>query len=135
MADDLVFDTTELDKWEKKLLPIIRDSTPKEFRKTVRQAGNLLRKYARRNTPRISGELRKSYRTKMRRRNIYEIEIYTNKFYAKMVEEGHMKPDGKGFVEGKWYFRRAVEDVEKELPRHLKQSIRRIGKEMGFDVW
>ena len=132
---DIEFDTTELDKWEKKLLPIIRDTVPKEFRKTVRQAGNLLRRKVRRNTPRVSGDLRKSYRVKMKRGKMYEEDVYTNKFYAKMVEEGHVKPDGKGFVSGKWYFRKAFEDTEKELPAMLKQSIRRIGKEMGFDVW
>lgn len=132
---DIEFDTTELDKWERKLLPIIEQDVPKEFRKTVRQAGNLLRRKVRRNTPRVSGDLKKSYRVKMKRGNMYEVDVYTNKFYAKMVEEGHVKPDGKGFVSGKWYFRKAFEDTEKELPAMLKQSIRRIGKEMGFDVW
>lgn len=132
---DIEFDTTDLDKWEKRLLPIIRDTAPKEFRKTVRQAGNLLRRKVRRNTPRVSGDLRKSYRVKMKRGNKYEVNVYTNKFYAKMVEEGHPKPDGKGFVPGKFYFRKAYEETGKELPKHLKESIRRIAKEMGFDVW
>lgn len=132
---DFEFDTSELDKWEKMLLRIIEKEAPKEFRKVVRQAGNLLRKKVRRNTAKESGDLRRSYRTKMKRGNMYEIDVYTNKFYAKMVEEGHAKPDGKGFVSGKWYFRKAFEDTEKELPAMLKQSIRRIGKEMGFDVW
>jgi len=148
---DIEFDTTDLDKWEKRLLPIIRDTAPKEFKKTVRQAGNLLRKKARRNTPKESGELRKSYRVWMRRRNIYEVEVGTKKYYAKMVEEGHelVRVIGRfkkgrrtyrikkrlGFVPGKFYFRKAYEETEKELPKHLKESIRRIGKEMGFDVW
>lgn len=132
---DFEFDTSELDKWEKMLLRIIEKEAPKEFRKVVRQAGNLLRKKVRRNTAKESGDLRRSYRTKMKRGNMYEIDVYTNKFYAKMVEEGHAKPDGKGFVSGKWYFRKAFEDAEKELPAMLKQSIRRIGKEMGMDVW
>jgi hypothetical protein len=132
---DFEFDTTELDKWEKRVLAIIEDEAPKEFRKIIRQAGNLLRKKVRRNTKKESGELRKSYRTKMKRGNMYEVDVYTNKFYAKMVEEGHAKPDGKGFVSGKWYFRQACEETEKELPAILKQSIRRIGKEMGLGVW
>lgn len=133
---DFEFDTTELDKWEKRVLAIIENEAPKEFRKTVRQAGNLLRKKVRHNTPKMSGDLRRSYRVIMKRGNMYEVEVGTNKFYAKMVEEGHVKPDGKGFVPGKWYFREAFEDTtEKELPAMLKQSIRRIGKEMGFDVW
>ena len=132
---DIEFDVTELDKWEKRVLAIIADEAPKEFRKVVRQAGNLLRKNVRRNTAKESGDLRKSYRTKMKRGNMYEVDVYTNKFYAKMVEEGHLKPDGKGFVSGRWYFREAYEETEKELPAILKQSIRRIGKEMGLDVW
>lgn len=132
---DFEFDTTELDKWEKRVLAIIENEAPKEFRKIVRQAGNLLRKKVRRNTAKESGDLRRSYRTKMKRGNMYEVDVYTNKFYAKMVEEGHLKPDGKGFVSGRWYFREAYEETEKELPAILKQSIRRIGKEMGLDVW
>lgn len=132
---DIEFDVTELDKWEKRVLAIIADEAPKEFRKVVRQAGNLLRKKVRRNTAKESGDLRRSYRTKMKRGNMYEVDVYTNKFYAKMVEEGHLKPDGKGFVSGRWYFREAYEETEKELPAILKQSIRRIGKEMGLDVW
>mgnify|MGYP000976667553 CR=1 FL=1 len=46
---DFEFDTTELDKWEKRVLAIIEDEAPKEFRKIIRQAGNLLRKKVRRN--------------------------------------------------------------------------------------
>lgn len=132
---DVEFDTTELDKWEKRVLAIIADEAPKELRKTVRRAGNLLRKKVRRNTPRITGELRRSYRVKMKRGKNYEVEVGTNKFYAKMVEEGHAKPNRKGFVPGRFYFRKAYEETEKELPAHLKQSIRRIAKEMGLDVW
>jgi len=132
---DIEFDTTELDKWEKRVLAIVENDTPKKFRKVVRKAGNLLRKKVRRKTAKVSGELRKSYRVWMKRRNMYEVEVGTKKYYAKMVEEGHPKPDGKGFVSGKWYFREAYEDVEKELPKLLKESIRKIGKEMGLDVW
>lgn len=137
---DMDFDTTELDKWEKKLLPIIERDTPKEFRKVVRTAGNLLRRKARQNTPKDSGSLRRSYRVWMKRGNNYEVDVGTKKFYAKMVEEGHViktsrKGAPKGFVQGKWFFKKAYEETEKELPKHLKESIRRIGKEMGFDVW
>jgi len=137
---DVEFDTTELDKWEKRVLAIIQDEAPKEYRKIVRQAGNLLRKKVRRITPRITGELRRSYRVKMKRGRNYEVEVGTNLFYAKMVEEGHViktsrKGEVKGFVPGKFYFRKALEETEKELPAHLKQSIRRIAKEMGLDVW
>lgn len=137
---DVEFDTSELDKWERRLLPIIERDLPKEFRKVVRQSGNLLRKKARANTPKDSGALRKSYRVYMKRGSIYEVEVGTRKFYAKMVEEGHVlkrsrKGPALGFVQGKWYFKKAVEETEKELPKHLKASIRRIGKEMGFDVW
>lgn len=139
---NIEFDMTELDKWEKRVLAIIQDEAPKELRKTVRQAGNLLRKKVRRITPRVSGELRKSYRVRTKKApdRSYEVEVGTNLFYAKMVEEGHViKNDRKGpelgFVQGKFYFRKAYEETEKELPALLKQSIRRIAKEMGLDVW
>lgn len=140
MADNMIFDTTELDKWEKRVLKIIENEAPKEFRKITRSAGNLLRKKVRRNTKKESGELRRSYRVWMKRGNMYEVEVGTNKFYAKMVEEGHVyktsrKGEVKGFVPGKFYFRKAYEETEEELPTLLKQSVRRIGKEMGLDVW
>lgn len=140
MADNMIFDTTELDKWEKRVLKIIENEAPKEFRKITRSAGNLLRKKVRRNTKKESGELRRSYRVWMKRGNMYEVEVGTNKFYAKMVEEGHpiktsRKGEVKGFVPGKFYFRDAFEETEKELPALLKLSIRKIGKEMGLDVW
>ena len=88
----------DLNMWDRELLRVIRDVAPREYRKTVRKAGNLLRKNVRRLTPRISGELRKSYRVKMRGKDT--VIVYTNKFYAKMVEEGHVGPDGNGFVPG-----------------------------------
>lgn len=140
MANDVIFDTTELDKWEKRVKDIIENEAPKEFRKITRSAGNLLRKKVRRNTKKESGELRRSYRVWMERGNMYEVEVGTNKFYAKMVEEGHViktsrKGEVKGFVPGKFYFRKAYEETEKELPALLKQSIRKIAKEMGLDVW
>lgn len=135
-------DAAELDKWEKRVLAIIQNEAPKEYRKIVRQAGNLLRKKVRRITPRITGELRRSYRVKTKRskNKEYEVEVGTNLFYAKMVEEGHVvkrsrKGPELGFAPGKFYFRKACEETEKELPALLKNSIRRIAKEMGLDVW
>ncbi|MBO8158831.1 HK97 gp10 family phage protein [Thermosyntropha sp.] len=148
-----ILDITELDKWEKWVLAIIEDS-PTHYRKLVRQAGNLVKKKARQITPKVSGDLRKSYRVRVKKSpsNEYIVEVGTNLFYAKMVEEGHAivkyrrhKIPGKvrprrekielGFVPGKFYFRRACEEAEKEFPALLKQSIRQMAKEMGLDVW
>jgi len=122
----------DLNMWERELLRVIRDVAPREYRKTVRKAGNLLRKNVRRLTPRISGELRKSYRVKMRGKDT--VIVYTNKFYAKMVEEGHVGPDGNGFVPGKHYLRKALEQTEEELPDLLKEFVHRVGRELGMNV-
>ena len=123
--------TTDLSVWEKELLRVIRETAPREYRKVVRQAGNLLRKYVRRETRKESGDLRKSYRIKSMGRD--SIQVYTDKFYAKMVEEGHATPDG-GFVPGKFYFQKGLEKTEQELPALLKDFVRRVGRELGMDV-
>lgn len=139
----------DLTKWEKRLLKVIDDVAPREHRKLLRKAGNLLRKNVRRATPKVTGELRKSYRVRVRAKES-SVQVYTNKFYAKMVEEGHaiVKYDrqvnerGKvrrtkrtlGFVPGKFYFRKGFEQTEKELPGLLKDFMRDLAKEMGLDV-
>jgi hypothetical protein len=110
----------------------------------LRKAGNLLRKNVRRKTPKVEGELRKSYRVKVKSKED-SVTVYTNKFYARMVEEGHaIVKYGKigkrrikrelGFVPGKFYFRKGFEQTEQELPQLLKQYVREMGRELGFDV-
>lgn len=122
----------ELTAWERRLLRVIRDRSPREIRKVTRKAGNLLRRTVRRNTPKVSGELRKSYRVKMKAKD--EVEVYTNKYYAKMVEEGHEKTDGNGFVPGKFYLRQSEEQIEEQLEDLAKEFVRRMGRELGMDV-
>lgn len=122
----------ELTAWERRLLRVLHDRAPREYRKTVRKAGNLLRKTVRRKTPRVSGELRKSYRVKMKAKDT--VEVYTNKYYAKMVEEGHPTPDGEDFVPGKFYLKESTEEVEEQLEDLAKEFVRRMGKELGMDV-
>lgn len=136
---DTGIESNDLTRWEKLLLKVAREDARKEFRKAVRKAGNLLRRYARNNTPKVTGELRRSYRVKMR--GVDTVEVGTDKFYARMVEEGHAlvkRKDGRketvGYVPGKHYFRQAVEQTEKELPALAKDFVRFIGKELGMDV-
>jgi hypothetical protein len=139
----------ELTVWEKRLLKVMKDIAPKEYRTLLRKAGNLLRKNVRRTTPKVEGELRKSYRVKVKPKED-SVLVYTNKFYAKMVEEGHaivkynrqVNERGRvrrikrvlGFVPGKFYFRKGFEQTEKELPGLLKDFMRDLAKEMGLDV-
>ncbi|MGB9845893.1 MAG: HK97 gp10 family phage protein [Desulfotomaculales bacterium] len=139
---------TELTVWEKRLLKVLKDIAPKEYRKLLRQAGNLLRKNVRNTTPKVEGELRRSYRVRVKPKED-SVLVYTNKFYARMVEEGHaiVKYDrvhkGRrvqrikrvlGFVPGKFYFRKGFEQTEKELPGLLKDFMRNLAREMGLDV-
>jgi hypothetical protein len=134
----LDIDTRELTNFEKRLLNYIRDTAPRQKTKLLRKAGNLLRRNVRRETPRKSGELRKSYRVRVRGRKD-EVQVFTNKFYAKLVEEGHViktsrKGEVLGFVPGKFYFRKGFEKTEQQLPNLLKEQVREIGRELGFDV-
>lgn len=134
----------DLTRWEKMLKQYIRDKRPKEYRKLLRKAGNLLRKNVRRATAKDEGELRKSYRVKVKPRES-SVDVYTNKFYAKMVEEGHAivkydRSNGRrikrtlGFVPGKFYFRKGLEKTEGELQELLKEFLKDMGRELGLDV-
>lgn len=138
----------DLTVWEKRLLRVLRDLAPKEHRKLLRKAGNLLRKNVRRITPKVDGDLRKSYRVRVKAKYSL-VDVYTNLFYAKMVEEGHAivkydrvkrgpfvrrKKRVLGFVPGKFYFRKAFEQTEKELPDLLRDYVRNLGKGLGLDV-
>ncbi|OPX87735.1 MAG: hypothetical protein A4E53_02357 [Pelotomaculum sp. PtaB.Bin104] len=124
-------DTVDLSFWEKQLLKTIRETVPKEHRKIVRQAGNLLRRKVRIITPRVTGELRRSYRVRVKGDTA---TVYSNKFYARFVEEGHAGPNGQGFISGKHYLRKSLEETEGELPELLKDFVRRMGRELGMDV-
>lgn len=135
---------TDLTTWERRLLRVIDDVAPREHKKLLRKAGNLMRKHVRRATPRVEGELRKSYRVKVKYRD-NTATVYTNKFYAKMVEEGHANVkyvtiDGRrvrrdhGFTPGKFYFKKGFEDAEEELPELLKDFIGDLAREMGLSV-
>ena len=134
----------DLTRWNKMLLQYIRDKRPKEYRKLLRKAGNLLRKNVRRATAKDEGELRKSYRVKVKPKEDL-VDVYTKKFYAKMVEEGHAivkynRANGLrikrtlGFVPGKFYFRQGFEKTEAELPELLRDFLRQMGKELGLSV-
>jgi|GEM_PF-3119122 len=137
----------ELNVWERELLGVIQEKAPREYNKLRRKAGNLLRKKVRNLTPKVTGDLRKSYRVKLQRRD--EVFVYTTKFYARLVEEGHPivrytreRDNGRvrrakhvvGFVPGKFYLRKALEEMEGELPELVYEFLARVGKEMGFDV-
>jgi len=128
-----------LEEWERRTLRILRTTAPKEYTKIARRAGNLLRRKVRKITPKVSGALRRSYRVKVKDGLINEklAITYTKKFYANMVEEGHVirrKRKGRilGFVPGKHYLRRALEETKQELPDLLRGFLRQVGRDMGF---
>lgn len=154
---DVNFDFSDLEKWEKLLVRYMRES-PKNYKKFVRGLGNSLRRKARANTPkgpsrkmgktsRKPGDLKKSYQLKMNRN--YEVAVGTTKFYAKMVEEGHeivkytRTKRGRqtkrtkhvlGFVSGKSYFKKAVEETDREMKSEVKAIVTKVGRGMGFRV-
>lgn len=157
MADGIKIDG--LSKWEGRLLRVIKDKAPKEYSKMLTKAGNLLMKNAAAVTPKDEGRLQASYKKKRyngekewywKKHSKDTIEAGTTVFYARMVEEGHrlirvvqrvrrgrrvyrIKKD-LGFVPGKFYFRKAEEMTERQLPDLMKELIHKIGKELGMDV-
>lgn len=107
----------------------------------LKQLGELVLDKVAEETPEVEGRLKASYqRRPFRGENEWvlnvdgdTVEAGTTVFYARMVEEGHAKPDGKGFVPGRHYFQKGYEKAEQEFDRLADQFFRKLGEEMGFD--
>lgn len=125
--------------------------TKEELDQALEEAGKLLMKNAAQETPVVEGRLRASYEMRPwqgREEWVFErtgdltLNAGTKVYYARWVEEGHPLVKGRrkstrrviGFVKGKFYFRKAFERTEREAPKLLKDRLRKIGRELGFDV-
>lgn len=114
---------------------------PELHQELLQKAGELVLDKAAEETPVVEGRLRASYERKsFNGEEEWEIKIEgdtveagTNVYYARMVEEGHAKPGGKGFVSGKHYFQKGYEKAEKELDKLAEEFFEKLGEVAGLD--
>jgi len=129
-----------LDDFGERLSKAIKKA-PDLHQELLQKAGELVLDKAAEETPVVEGRLKKSYK-----RQPFEgekewiinidgdtVETGTTVYYARMVEEGHAKPKGKGFVAGKHYFRKGYEKAEREFDKLAEEFFQRLGEVAGFD--
>lgn len=107
MADGLWSD--DLTQWEKRLLRVIKTDAPREYNKTLNQAGHLYLRNVALHTPVDKGRLRASINLKnfqgkkegvLRKISSDTIEAGTNVEYALWVEKGYIQKPR--WVPGYW---------------------------------
>lgn len=128
-----------LEEFQRRLDEALRQA-PELHQEFLKKAGELVLDKAAEQTPEVEGRLKGSYERRPFKGeqewvlNVDgdTVEAGTNVYYARMVDEGHAKPDGKGFVEGKHYFRKGYEQAENEVEELAQEFFEQIGRGMGF---
>lgn len=74
-------------------------------------------------TPVDTGDLRRNWRVGrvQRQGNRYVVEIINIKEYASFVEYGHRTRDGGRWVDGRFMATISMQEIERELPRHIEK--------------
>ena len=111
-----------LDVWERQLARLIESQYPEEFRAMVIQIARELQTKVKEKTPVKTGRLQDSWIVGdiVKRGDCYYIEVYTNVEYAAMVEYGHRKQGGRGFVPGKHMMELSLIEVQARLTPFLR---------------
>ena len=112
-----------LDVWERQLARLIESQYPEEFRAMVIQIARELQTKVKEKTPVKTGRLQDSWIVGdiVKRGDCYYIEVYPNVEYAAMVEYGHRKQGGRGFVPGKHMMELSLIEVQARLTPFLRQ--------------
>jgi hypothetical protein len=112
-----------LDALERRLAQLIERQYPAEFRELVIQIARELQTKVKEKTPVKTGRLQDSWIVGdiVKRGDCYYIEVYTNVEYAAMVEYGHRKQGGRGFVPGRHMLELSLIEVQARLTPFLRQ--------------
>ena len=112
-----------LDALERRLAQLIEQQYPAEFRELVIQIARELQTKVKEKTPVKTGRLQESWIVGdiVKRSDCYYIEVYTNVEYAAMVEYGHRKQGGRGFVPGRHMMELSLIEVQARLTPFLRQ--------------
>lgn len=123
-------DFSQLKRWAKKIDRATREGVAEQFiTEVLHELGNRLLDETKRNTPFISGHLRRNWQISnvTRKGDMYEIEVYNNVEYAPFVEYGHrivVKGITVGFVEGRYMMHLSAQKMETLFPRLLEKRSR-----------
>lgn len=85
-------------------------------------------------TSKQGGTLRRNWElvSAEKKGDTYEVGIRNNTEYASWVEHGHRKSDRSGWVEGQFFMRITMEELESQLPKIVGPLYRDYLKSFGF---
>lgn len=118
-------------------LRTIERKAPDRILDKLDDEGKKLRKRARDNTPKITGNLRKRYKLLPveKLRGGYQKGMTNTAPHFHLVEKGHRKvtPGGKeiGWTEGKFYLERTVKEMEDEVNKELENWLDELYEELS----
>lgn len=124
-----------LEEFQEKLRTIEKKA-PDRILDKLDDEGKKLRVVLRRNTPKITGNLRKGWRLEQveKVQGGYQKGIYNKAPHHNLVEKGHRKvtQSGKeiGWTEGKFYTEKTVKQEEEPLMNELKNWLDELFKEL-----
>lgn len=133
MAD---FEIEGLEEFQKKL-HTVEKYAPDRIIEELDEAGKELRKQARANTPRKTGNLQRGYRlTEVEKiQGGYQKGLYNKSPHHHLVNNGHRKvtPGGRevGWTPGLFYIERTVEEMEGPLTEDLREWLDELYKELS----
>jgi hypothetical protein len=122
-----------IDKYRKELKAMMNDISEIDQR-VLNKAVNIGLADAKRNTPVVTGFMRKSWATSPTKKtgNGAEKELYNTAFYAPYVNYGHriVNRSGKtvGWVPGQFMLEKAVNKVDKALESEFKKEVERVSR-------
>lgn len=122
-----------IDKYRKELKAMMNDISEIDQR-VLNKAVNIGLADAKRNTPVVSGFMRKSWATTptVKTNNGVEKSIINTADYSSYVNYGHRvvnrKGETVGFVKGKFILEKAVSKVDKQLVKEFKKEVERVNR-------
>lgn len=122
-----------IDKYRKELKAMLGDISEIDSR-ILTQAVNEGLADAKRNTPVVTGFMRKSWAVSPTKKtgNGAEKELYNTALYAPYVNYGHRIVNRKGktvgWVPGKFILEKAINKVEKALARLFEREVERVNR-------
>lgn len=136
MADDFYIKLEGIDEFQEKL-KLVEKKAPDRILDKLDEEGKKLRKQARANTPKKTGNLRKGYKlTEVEKiHGGYQKGLYNDAPHFHLVEKGHRKvtPSGKeiGWTKGKFYLKKTVEEMEDEVNKELENWLDELFQELS----
>ena len=122
-----------IDKYRKELRAMLDDISEIDKR-VLNKAVNVGVAYARRNTPVVTGFMRRSWHvmpTKETPQGV-EKELINSADYSSFVNYGHRvvnrKGETVGWVKGQFILEKAVNKVDKALVRYFKEEVERVNR-------